>query len=470
MATVTAGKLCEVVGGKWVSGPSGVKIKGIIIKHSSAKPGFLYFDVKGGRGGDRNILEALRNGATAVVISKHKKVLPFDNKEIAVFSVPKVWDAFWKTVKFYRDMYNIPVVGVTGTSGKTTTKEMVASIFRTRWKVLKTSGNLNLPHYVPSHIMRLKNGYQAAVFEIGMNRPGQIRKQAKIIQPKVGIITHIGAGHIAHFGSYENVILEKSGIMDGIPDDGYLILNADDYSTPKINLSRFKGKVIYYGINNQAEYMAENIDFTNSGTNFTAIMDGGRHKFFIPTFGKHNVYNALAAIAASRIFNFDIKSIRKGLKTYRKPYMRLQIMRGIRNTTIINDAYNANPDSMIAGLEVLATLAKGKTSVAVLGNMLEQGKYAVENHRMVGEKAAELGIDWLVTVGKLAQEIAKGASAKSSVIKTWSYKWKKDAVAFLKANLPHGAVVLVKGSRGSYMEHLVREIKGQSITHAQDDK
>lgn len=463
MAIVTAGKICEVVGGKWVSGPSDVKVKGIICKSISVRPGFLYFDVTGGKGGDKNILRALKHGAVAVVISKHKKSLPFANKDIAVFSVAKVWDAFWTTVKFYRDMCNIPVIGVTGTSGKTTTKEMITSIFRTRWRVLKTAGNLNLPHYVPSHIMRMKNGYQAAVFEIGMNRPGQISKQAKIIQPKVGIITHIGTGHIEYLGSYENVIKEKAGIIVGIPKDGYLILNADDPATKKIDVSHFKGKIIYYGIKNKANYMADHIEFTDRGTNFTAIMDGNRHKFFIPIFGKHNVYNALAAIAASRIFNFDIKSIRNGLKQYRKPYMRLQMMKGIRNTTIINDTYNANPDSMIAGLEVLSTLAKGKTSVAVLGNMLEQGEFAAKNHRLVGEKAAELGINWLVTVGRLAREIAIGASAKSTVIKTWSFRWKKDAIAFLRSNLPSGAVVLVKGSRGSYMEQIVKGIKVQII-------
>lgn len=459
MAIVTAGNICEAIGGTWFSGPQNQRIKGIIVKCVSAQPGYLYFDVKGGRGGDENILEALRNGASAIVISKYKKKLPFVNDNIAVFSVPKVWDAFWDTVKFYRNMYDIPVVGVTGTSGKTTTKEMVASIFRNKWKTLKTTANLNLPHFVPSHIMRLKNGYQAAVFEIGMNRPGQISKQSSVILPKVGIITHIGTGHIQYFGSYERVIKEKAGIMDGIPNDGFLILNADDAATSQIDLSNFKGRVIYYGLKNKADYMAENIEFLKTGMNFTAVMEGKRHKFFIPIFGKHNVSNALAAIAAAKVFNFDVKTIRKGLSNYTKPRMRMQIVRGIRNSTIINDTYNANPDSVIAGLEVLAELSKGKTSIAVLGNMLEQGTFAVENHRKVGAKAAEYNISWLVTVGKLAQEMAKGAAAQSPRIKTWSFNYRNDAAAFLRSSLPPGAVVLVKGSRGSYMENLVRQIK-----------
>src|SRR5690606_3611983 len=143
------------------------------------------------------------------------------------------------------------------------------------------------------------------------------------------------------------------------------------------------------GLKNKADYMAEDIQFLKTGMNFTAIMEGKRHKFFIPIFGKHNDSNALTAISATKVYNYYIKNIRKRLLNYTKPKMRMQIMNGIRNTTIINDTYNANPDSMIAGLEVLAELSKGKTSIAVLGNMLEQGSFWAENHRKVGEKTAE---------------------------------------------------------------------------------
>lgn len=459
MRTLTAGKLCTVIGGKLINGNPEVKVKGIMSKCDSVIPGLSYFDVKGGKGGDRNILEAIKNGAVAIVISKHKKVLPFEDKEFPVISVPKLWEAFWKAVTYYRNLCDIPVVGVTGTSGKTTTKEMLSSIFSRRWRVLKTLGNLNLPDFVPSHIMRLRYGYQAAVFEIGMNRPGQIAKQARIIQPKVGVITHIGTGHIEHLGSYENVILEKSGIIQGIPDDGFLVLNVDDPATGKIDISGFKGRIIYYGLKNQADFMAEKIEYKDEGTFFTALINGIPNRFFIPTFGQHNVYNALAAIAVARVYDFDIKTIRLGLGSYRKPHMRLQIVKGIRNCKLINDTYNANPDSMMAGLEVLATLAKGRTSVAVLGNMLEQGTFAIENHRRVGEKAADLKVDWLITVGTLAKEIAKGATAKSKDMKIWSFRLKSQAIPFLRKSLPEESVILIKGSRGSYMERLVKELK-----------
>lgn len=454
MSVVTAGKMCQVFGGDWIRGNEETRINGLTCRCVDAKPGQLYFDVKGGKGGDSNILEALKNGATAIVISKYKKNLPFDDPRIPVIAVPKVWEAFWSAIKFYREMYNIPVVGVTGTSGKTTTTAMITAIFRRRWKVLKTIGNLNLPHFVPSQIMRLKWGYESAVFEVGMNRPGQISKQSRVIQPQVGVITHIGTGHIEHLGSYENVIAEKSGIMVGIPSDGCLVLNSDDPATMKIDLSGFKGKVIYYSLINPADIMAQDIQFSDNGTSFKVKLLGKIHSFFIPTYGKHNVYNALAAIAAARYYEFDINTIRLGLARFRKPHMRLQIVRGINNSVIINDTYNANPDSIMAGLEVLNTLAKGRNSVAVLGNMLEQGEFSAEHHRKVGEKAEELKIKWLITVGTLAKDFANGVKSKNMFIK--SFNWTEQAVKYLRENLPGNSVVLVKGSRGAHMEWVVR--------------
>lgn len=457
MPVVTADNLCKAIGGTWVNGDPGLKLRGISCRCAVVKRGILYFDYQGGKGGDRNILDALKRGAVGVVISKFKKQLPFKDPNIVVISVPKVGEAFWAAVKHYRDMYNIPVVGVTGSSGKTTTTAMISSIFRRRWKVLKTMGNLNLPSFVPAQIMRLKWGYQAAVFEIGMNRPGQVSQQSRVVQPQVGIITHIGTGHIEHLGSFENVILEKSGIMEGIPENGCILLNADDPATKHIDLSGFKGKVACYGLNNKADYMARDIMFKDNGTYFMAQIDGKWHQFFIPTYGKHNVYNALAAIGAARFYNFDVKTIIRGLERFRKPYMRLQIVKGIKNCTLINDTYNANPDSIMAGLEVLSTLARNKKSVAVLGNMLEQGEFTVENHRKVGKKAEDLNIDWVVTVGTFAKEIANGVQSKN--IKKWSFNWIREAVRFLRENLPENSVVLVKGSRGAHMERLVKGLK-----------
>lgn len=456
MSKVTAGTLCKVMGGNWINGKINTEIYGIMNNSTKVKRGYLYFNIKEG---NHNILEAIKNGAAAVVISQIQKKPPINNPNVVVIAVPDLWVAFWKTVKYYRDMHNIPVVGVTGTSGKTTTTEMIASIFSRRWKTLMTPNNLNMPQFVPRHVMRLNNGFEAAVFEIGMNSPGQISSQSRIFQPKAGVITNIGAGHLEYLGSIKNVIIEKSSIMEGIPSDGCLVLNIDDPSTKRINLSEFKGKVIYYGLNNMAHYMASDIEFNHNGTSFKGLIDGKKYQFFIPTFGKHNVYNALAAIAVARFFKFDVKTIIEGLMKFPKPHGRLQFVKGIKNSILIDDTYNANPVSVKAGLEVLATQAGNKNSVAVLGNMLEQGKYTIENHRKVGQELEKLKINWLITVGTFAKEIAKGV--RSNKVKIWSFDWNQEAIDFLRNNLPENSVILVKGSRGARMENVVRGLKNR---------
>jgi len=457
--------ICNAVDGTMVQGDRELAISGIMSRWTHVKPGFLYFDVVGGPGGDRNMLQALEKGAVAFVISKYKKKLPFDDKEVPVIAVPKVWEAFWKFIAFYRDQFKIPIIGVTGTSGKTTTKEMLGSVLGQKWPVMKTRSNLNLPDFVPGHILRLRKSHGAAVFEIGMDGPGQIGKQSRVVKPNIGIITFIGQGHVGAFNNKDEVIKEKSDIMIGIPADGHLLLNADDPKTAKIDLSGFKGQVHYFGIKNKAGITACDIRNEDHGTRFRAEAPGLDEEFFIPTFGVHNVSNALAAILAARLAGVETGYIKKGLARYRKPAMRLQVVKGIRNTLLINDTYNANPESVIAGLDVLKLLGTGRKTVAVLGNMLEQGKYAGEAHRRVGKKAAGLKLDLLITVGVLAREIANGALQdgmdKEKVI---SFNKRLHAGQYLHKTLPERAVVLFKGSRGAYLENLVKVLKAPKGT------
>lgn len=451
--------ICEAIGGKLVQGTPEALVSGVMSRCERVKPGYLYFDVVGGPGGNRNMLEALRKGATAFVISKYKKTLPFDNK-VAVIAVPVVWEAFWKFVAFYREQFNIPVIGVTGTSGKTTTKEMLAAILSRKWRVMKTRSNLNLPNFVPGHVLRIRKSHGAAVFEVGMNRPGQIGKQSRAIKPNIGIITHIGQGHVGAFNSKEEVIKEKSDIMAGIPSGGHLILNADDPNTAKIDLGRFRGQVHYFGLKNKADITAIAIKTVAGGTRFKAKGPGIDEEIFIPTFGNHNVSNALAAIMAAKILGVETIHVKAGLAKYRKPYMRLQVVKGIKKTLLINDCYNANPDSVMAGLDVLKLMSAGRKSVAVLGNMLEQGRYTVEAHRRVGKKAADLKLDLLVTVGQAAREIARGAiDAGMPKEKVISFILRPHAGQYLKKAIPEKAVALFKGSRGAYLERVVKMLK-----------
>ncbi|ADG82608.1 UDP-N-acetylmuramoylalanyl-D-glutamyl-2,6-diaminopimelate/D-alanyl-D-alanyl ligase [Thermincola potens JR] len=453
--------LCKVTNGVLRQGDPQQKITGIMSRCKAVKPGQVYFDVKGGPGSDENILVALDKGAVALVISKHKKKLPFNNHKISVIAVPKVWDAFWDCVSYHRDQFNIPVVGVTGTSGKTTTKEMIASIFKKKWgKILKTEQNLNLPSFVPGHIMRLTAEHKAAVFEIGMNRRGHVAKQSRVIKPMIGIITNIGQAHVGMLGSKEAVIEEKGSIIEGIPKNGYLLINADDENSGKLDLSSFQGKTLRFGIKNKADYVAEDIATGLDFVSFKTVIYGKEEQIRVPISGKHNVYNALAAIAASTLLNIEVKYIKQGLAGFRRPKLRLQLVKGINDSLLINDTYNANPDSVIAGLEVLKELAKDRTSIAVLGNMLEQGVFTNEAHQRVGRRVQELGIDYLITIGKLARQIAVGArkhGMPEEKIKSFDQRY--EGSFYLKKHMPHRAVCLFKGSRAVYLDKMVEYLK-----------
>ncbi len=457
----TVEMVSKVTNGVLVQGSLNQKITGIMSRYASVKPGQIYFDVQGGKGGNNNILMALEKGAVALVISKHKKKLPFDNPKITVLAVPKVWEAFWKCISYHRDQFHIPIVGVTGTSGKTTTKEMIASIFKKKWKkVLKTTQNLNLPSFVPSHIMRLTPQHGAAVFEIGMCRPGHIAVQSKIIKPLIGVITNIGQAHVGNFGSKERVIAEKGSIVLGIPENGYLLLNADDKNCAKVNLSNFRGKVLTFGIKNKADFVASDIKTGVDFISFKTKIYGQDVRLKVPISGRHNVYNALAAAAVASLLNVEVEGIQKGLASYRKPHLRLQLVKGIKNSLLINDTYNANPDSVIAGLEVLKEIAKDGHSIAVLGNMLEQGVFTREAHQRVGKKVHQLGINQLMTVGRFAKFIAEGARMSGmdeAAIKVFDRRIQVGSC--LHRNMPEKAVVLFKGSRGAYLEQTVKYLK-----------
>lgn len=308
--------------------------------------------------------------------------------------------------------------------------------------------------------MRLTAEHKAAVFEIGMNRRGHVAKQSRVIKPMIGIITNIGQAHVGMLGSKEAVIEEKGSIIEGIPKNGYLLINADDENSGKLDLSSFQGKTLRFGIKNKADYVAEDIATGLDFVSFKTVIYGKEEQIRVPISGKHNVYNALAAIAASTLLNIEVKYIKQGLAGFRRPKLRLQLVKGINDSLLINDTYNANPDSVIAGLEVLKELAKDRTSIAVLGNMLEQGVFTNEAHQRVGRRVQELGIDYLITIGKLARQIAVGArkhGMPEEKIKSFDQRY--EGSFYLKKHMPHRAVCLFKGSRAVYLDKMVEYLK-----------
>jgi UDP-N-acetylmuramoyl-tripeptide--D-alanyl-D-alanine ligase len=353
------------------------------------------------------------------------------------------------------------VVGVTGSTGKTTTKDMVASVLETRLRTLKTAGNFNNEIGLPLTLLALDETCEAAVVEMAMRGPGEIDCLSRIARPDGAVITNIGETHLELLGTVSNIAAAKGELLEHIPPGGFALLNAE---SPYIRreAGRCRGKVIFFSMDSPADITAENIRPEGGGSRFTAVMDGGSHEFFLPVPGRHNVMNALAAIGVGLEMGLTAAEIARGLTAVSLTGMRLEMIEA-GGLKIINDAYNANPASTKAALQVLVEQAGDRRAVAVLGDMLELGQRAAQGHREVGETTAGLGLDYLVAVGGLAAGAADGALAAGMPgDRVFRCEDNAGAVEILDKLLEDGDVVLVKGSRGMRMEQIVQHLKSRS--------
>jgi UDP-N-acetylmuramoyl-tripeptide--D-alanyl-D-alanine ligase len=449
------GKLAQVIGGRIVRGNPRTPV--LYAVHGSTRylrPGAVHF-FRTGRyvprqlGGLRG-----RKSAGVVVPSGWQNRIPAHH---AVIVVPNAYQALWKLTHWQRAQSRAVFIGITGSAGKTTTKEMTASVLMQKYKVMKSIANNNVAQCLPSNLMHLNGSHQVAVLEMGMASLGNIRQQCAVAKPSIGVVTNVGEAHVGSLGnSLSNVVRAKQELVDGIVPGGTLLLNADDPGSRKLSLRNFKGKVITFGIKNKAQIRAEKVTFRQDGMRFT--VNGVR--YFIPTWGKHNVYNALAAIVLAKIMKVPTPLIKKGLKSYSTPYMRLQRLPGTGNRILINDAYNANPTSMIAGLRVLKRISEGRYTVAVLGDMHELGIHSAHGHAKVGQVVVRLKPSQLITIGAKASQIAKTAIANGYPRKkVFSCSNLTSAYIHIQRTVPKGAILYFKASRTVEMEKLIRRLR-----------
>jgi len=309
-----------------------------------------------------------------------------------------------KTLKLSR-----PVIAITGSAGKTTTKEMIASILRRRWTIFKTKANRNFVSHTRTYAKQIKPRHRAVVLEYGMLREGHIKRHCLYIQPNIAVITNVGTAHLGNLGgSIRRVAGAKSELIRYMHPRGRLFLNADDANSRLLSKLRFQRKCYTIGIKKPADYRAYGIRQTPSGMHFQCKLKGKLHQFFIPALGVHNVYNALFAIAVSRKLGLPYATIKAGLRNYAKPQRRLTTYRFTGGFRILDDSYSANPHAMKAAVDVLARMGKGR-KIAVLGSMLEMGIYRQRGHRGVGRYLAKKGVDYLFTYGHSARQIGVGA-------------------------------------------------------------
>ena len=436
-----------------------MEIKGVSIDSRNIKEGELFIAIKGDRfDGHDFVPDAIKNGAWGALVERTaletkyehigglKNILPVEDTLVALQEMSHK----------HRKKYSIPVIGITGSNGKTTTKEMVAGIMKQKGPVLKNEGNLNNHIGVPLTLLKIEARHRSAVVEMGMSASGEIDLLARLAAPDVGVITNIGPAHLEFLGTMDGVAEAKAELLGNLSATGTAVLNADD---PYFETLRKKcpGRVVSFGIENKADVTACDIEQGRDFTDFTLTSDGAKAKVRLRAIGRHNIYNALAAAAAATAAGMPIEAVKYGLDDFAPVAMRSEV-RIMKGRTVLADCYNANPGSVKAALETLVSVRKSNKSVAVLGDMLELGEFSADEHRAIGAAAASLGVDVLITLGPMAKHMLEGAhDGGMPKSKLFAAATHAEAAQLATRNSGNGDAVLIKGSRGMKMEKILEE-------------
>lgn len=476
MALFTVEEMLEVISARVLIGRTPIwlkkRIKRVSTDSRAIRSGDLFVALQGDRfDGHDYVATALRRGAVGAIVHDQFQ-LPEKkfagprgaSKDAGAFllGVRDTLFAYQQLASHHRSRFAIPVVAVTGSNGKTTTKDMVAHVLARRRTVLKTEGNLNNRIGVPQTLFNLTPRHEAAVIEMGVDNLGQTTRLCEIVRPTIGIITNIGPDHLEFFGSMEASAQAKGELLDLLPADGTAVLNADDHYFDYL-AARARCRVVSFGLSSNADVRAANLHPNDrQGATFGLILPGRARPTGVrlKVHGSHNITNALAAAVVGHVLGLSGAGIAEGLARFRPASMRSQVTTW-RGVCVINDCYNANPASMKAAIQLLKQLGPSARTIAVLGDMLELGPGAQDMHREVGEYLVEQGIAYLIAAGSLGRDIAEGARragmASGLIVDV------PDAVAAgqaLKTLAKKGDVILVKGSRGMKMEQVVDALTG----------
>lgn len=415
------------------------------------QPGDVYIGFKGERfDGGMFYEDALKQGAKGCIINK---IADLEIKNIPnkfVIQVDDTVEAIAQIAKLKREKYNIPVIAVTGSVGKTSTKDIIYSVVSQKYTTLKTQGNMNNHIGMPMTILGLEK-HEALVIEMGMNHFGELRKLTQIAKPTIAVITNVGTAHIGNLGSRENILKAKLEILEGLQENGSVVINNDNDLLNKWQAENKKYKVITYGINNKSTNIAQNITYNDNGSKYELYPE--KQIIEVPVGGEAFVYNSLAAISVGKILNIPMSKIIEGIKKFELSKMRLDIQKTKKGYTVINDCYNANYDSMKSAIEYLKAF-KANRKIAVLGDMLELGEFAKELHEKVGKIIAKNNIDILITIGKEAKNIADVAK-ENGVTHIYKFDNNQEAIKQLEKLLVVDDAVLIKASNSMNFKEIV---------------
>jgi len=464
---VTLAKIAEFISANTRVGTAGSAVRpsgdplqevaqGYSIDSRTVGRGELFFAVKGERlDGHDYVDAALEKGAAAAVVRKDQ--LHRYSEKTRLLVVDDTLLALQTLATAVRKLWGKPLVGLTGSAGKTTTKEAIAHILGARFRVLKSEGNFNNHFGLPLMLLKLEPEHDVAVIEMGMSHAGEIRVLAKIAQPEIGVVTNVAPVHLEFFDSIAGIARAKYELIESLPATGTVVLNADDEYVSQFGRD-FKGKVVTYGTRPTADVRAENVQTRGAaGSEFDVIVAGGREHARLPLVGEHNVLNALAALAVGMARGLKLVEAVGALASLAPPDKRGQVLK-LGNITVINDCYNSNPKALQAMVDALAAMKAGRR-IVVAGEMLELGAAGEEMHRAAGQHVAEKKIDVLVGVRGLAQAMvdsARQAGAEARFVAA-----PEEAGEWLAREARDGDVVLLKASRGVKLEKALETWKAR---------
>src|SRR5881275_3647986 len=450
-------QIAKLGGASLSSGDGSVLIDKLSTDSRTLKPGELFVALRGENFDGHNFVEsAAQSGAAgAIVESNWNGKIP---KKFALIRAKDTLQAYQELAANYRKSLTLNVVAITGSNGKTSTKDFTAAVLARKFRVTKTEGNFNNHVGLPRTILEATSEDQVAVWEIGMNHPGEIAELSKIAAPDAAIITNIGVAHIAFLGSRETIAREKGALAEAVGPEGTVILNADDLFSKAI-ATRTRAKVVFAGTTGGTVRAIE-IRQSAEGSEFTILEGAHRCRAQLPVAGLHMVQNALLAVAAGRAFGLSIEESAAGLAAAPLTKARLQI-KEIAGVHFLDDSYNANPDSMRAALQTLVELDTDGKRIAVLGEMRELGEETQRGHEEVGEEAAAFGVDQLIGIGEMGAVISRAAE-NAGLEKSAAVGSTSEAAKLLRNIAVPGDLVLIKGSRLARTEDVIEAFAKRS--------
>lgn len=451
---LTVQELCEILEAPLVGGSKALLRRkvNLILDSREAAPGTVFFPLVGARFDAHQFIPQVQEKGALMSVVNENQVQSIPVK--VHVPVANTNEALLRLAKGYQRKFNVKKVAITGSNGKTTTKDMLFTVLNSKFKTMATEGNLNNQVGVPMTLFRLKHSHEVAIVEMGTNAPGEIKPLSIAAEPNIAVITNVGYSHLEGLGTVENVFQEKITIAAGLQKSGTLVVNADDPLLSKLR-STTRYKVITFGVK-RGLVKPEGLAWDE---NACARFRVGRTQFQLTVPGIHNLYNALATITVATLMGVPKGKIAESLLEFRASKMRMEIHK-CKGFQLVADCYNANPSSMKMALETVGSVASASRRIAVLGDMLELGAQSQNLHQEIGKRVPQMDFEMLCTVGAESEKIREGAiQAGMPVNRAMHFGNRTEMLEFLQGEIQQGDIVLVKGSRGMKLEEIVEGLK-----------